>query len=197
MANHAVIITDLNGTHNDTAQIDFCNVKPGESVDFNVRGFANGAFSLPTNNDDFVTTPDLFAITNFATALVTASGFTDPTFAVLRQKKLIMQVPPVTKTSGIEFDFPVGDTGTGAFLLLGNLNGAQANGVLTIGQGGAPVANVAVPPAGVQTIPINAAWATKRLTVTITNGLEIIVQVLVNGHGQEFVMTLLTPTVQL
>ncbi len=44
--------------------------------------------------------------------------------ALLRQKKLIMQVPPLIKAAGVEFDFPLSDTGTSAFLLLANPNGS-------------------------------------------------------------------------
>ncbi len=193
MSNHVIIITDLNGTHNDTANVDVSSDPPSQ-VSFAVFPSVSGALLADMNAKSFATSPELFAIAQAPNALVivnTGNAQVEST-AALRQKKLVMEVPPSTAVLSTVFGFPLGDLGTGAFLLLGNPTGSGASGTLVYGPQASPTAaQVSVPAFGVQVIQLTQAQT--RVGVTINNGVPVIAQLLVNGHGQEFVMSIVPP----
>ncbi len=193
-ANHVVIITDLNGAHNDTANVDVSSDPPSQ-VSFKIFPSSSGVLLADMNANSFATSPELFALTTVPSALVivnTANAQVLST-AALRQKKLIMAVPPSSETLGTAFGFPVGDLGTGAFLLVGNPNGTLAQGTVVYGPPtGTVAAQLNVPPFGIQVVQLTMAQT--RVGITITNSVQVIAQLLVNGHGQEFSMLLVPPS---
>ncbi len=193
MAFHVVIISDLNGTHNDTANVDVTS-DPASQVSFKVFPSAGALLLADMNANEYATSPELFAVAGAANALVivdTANAAVLST-AALRQKKLMLEVPPSSATLGTVFGFPLGDLGTGAFLLLGNPSGQVALGTLVYGTPGRSLAaQISVPSFDVQVIQLTQAAT--RVNVTITNMVKVIAQLLVNGHGQEFSMTIVPP----
>ncbi len=193
-ANHIVIISDLNGTHNDTANVDVSSEPPSQ-VSFQIFPSSGAVLLADMNAQSFATSPELFALTTAPNALVivnTANAQVLST-AALRQQKLIMEVPPSTKTLGTAFGFPVGDLGTSAFLLVGNPNGTPAQGTVVYGPpSGTVAAQLNVPALGIQVVQLTMAQT--RVGIAINNSIQVIAQLLVNGHGQEFSMSFVPPT---
>lgn len=190
---HVVIITDLNGTHNDTAYFDVSSDPPSQ-VSFAVFPSAGVPILVDMNANNFAMSPELFGIASARNALVIASTANSQveSTAELRQQKLVMQVPTMTSTLGTVFGFPLGDLGTGAYLLLGNPSGFAALGTLAYGPSIAPsAAQVNVPGWGIQVIQLTQSAT--RVWVTINNNIPVIAQLLVNGHGQEFSMSIIPP----
>ncbi len=194
---HCVIVTDINNTKNDSAFLDFTSDPPNSVTVTAYLPAGPVAQTLAMNSNYFATTNDLLGVTGGGTTLV--CGVTaDPTVtsrAVLRQNKLVMTVPPTSESFGTSFGFPLNDVGTGAFVLIANPGGAQATGYLTYGPPNDPVGvTLAVPALGVQIIPVPTGTAATRINVSIGNQTPVLVQVLINGKGQEFTMTFAEPT---
>jgi hypothetical protein len=196
-SNHCVIVTDINNTKNDFAFLDFTSDPPNSVTALAYLPAGPAAQTLTMNSSVFATTSNLFDVTGGGSTLVCA-GTADPTVtsnAALRQQKLVMTIPAMSKTSGVSFGFPLNDAGTGAFILIGNPGLAQATGGLSYGPPNSTAATLlAVPSFGVQIVPIPAGTAATRVNVNIGNNLPVIVQVLINGKGQEFTMTFAEPT---
>ncbi len=195
-SSHCVIVTDINNTKNDVAYLDLAS-DPVSAVDLFVYLPAGAVEQqLTLSSDLFATSSDLLRVTGGGSTLVCAVTL-DPLVtsrAPLRQNELVMSVPPMTTASGLSFMFPLDDVGTGAFLLIGDPGAAEAVGGVSFGVPGGPfVASLNVPSLGVQIVPIPSGTAATRVDIDITNGVPVIVQVLINGKGQESTMTFAEP----
>jgi hypothetical protein len=200
MSTHVVIIADLANTKNDTAVLDV-GTDQAPYVQYQVYPSSLPSPKAAFSDSQFATSPDLLGLAASLPALVlaqTVDGQTppqpvgNPSQAMLRQHKLFMSVPPVETIIGTQFAFPVGDLGLGAFLLIANppINASDCSVQITPTPTSQPT-TLYVPLPGVVAYPLPAAAAGSRVFVFSPNGVALLVQLAVLGHGQEFSMTII------
>jgi hypothetical protein len=114
---------------------------------------------------------------------------------ILRQRlnndRLATIIPSEDKAAGTSFVFPIEFLADGATLIVANAGPADATGVFQYGTPRSPVANeINVPRNGFQTIKLSKT--TTAGLVTITNGVNVVVHVVLDTAGNDFdLMTIL------
>ena len=203
MAIHYGIIADFLNSRNDPANFDLVTVGVGTQVRYTVYQPATGDRTATVFiNDHFATSPDLFTLGGTAAALpalvsaetVAGGGGSDGSAseAILRQKKLMLFVPPDNHV-GSSFIFPLGDlgntsgSGSGANLLVGNPTGSPMS--ITYQVNNMPQPFVTVDRGGCVAIKLNTAPA----IVSVETPGNAVVALAIVGKGQDFAMTLIAP----
>ena len=185
MATHIVVNPDLDTYSTlEKAFLDVSGEPASADVTYTVfaAGQAPHTVKVPINARNFATSPDLFALANKKTALITAvtTNPTSPSAAVLHQHlqgsaKAAISVPSSNRMLGRSFNIPISDLSGGAKLFIGNPNTAPANIAVQNGATATPaVAQITVGPLSVGTVKI--AQAESNLIVNVTSGGTVVVQ---------------------
>ena len=152
---HHVIIFNLDDAPHPSASMDISSDSSGDaqftvipiggapsppvSVTLNANGFASSSSSAFSN---------LFSVSGGNAAMVRATFLSNTSGAILHQKTgkstVLMSVPSEAKSLGTRFNIAVDDLEKGAFVLIGNPGGTQANVNVVLGAS-TPLANFAIP----------------------------------------------------
>ncbi len=185
MAIHYVVLADLLNSHNDVAFIDVTSdavLAALVTIGSNIQSVLLDAATR------FASSTDLLLTGVALPALVKVDMFDLPirSTAVLRQHKLVLDIPAQQTTVGNQFSYPLGDLGTGAFVFVAAPFGDVQ---FTIQYGtDAASALMGVPGGGVKQIQLTTAHTRVRI---ISGGVNpFFVQIAVLGHGQEFSATI-------
>jgi hypothetical protein len=196
MATHIFVNPDMTKEHGDIARLHVASDPPTAVT---VTLFPSGKQEIQQMNaDGFAISSDLFALAGGKAQLVvvTTADPRQPTTAILRQKvktddRMGTLVPSEDKAAGTSFIFPLEHLADGASVFIGNAGPAEAVGVLQYGTPRAPVAApIKVARNGFQQIKITKT--TTAGLVTITNAVNVVVQLALDTHGTDFdLMTIL------
>lgn len=201
MSVHYAIITDLVNSPKERASLELTSDVPGsfQFTVYPVSGTPSAQQTVTLNSDNYGTTensaiPNLFTASAGLTALVMAMFNDGASTALLRQKsgftKIMYYVPPSEQSVGQQFRVPIGDLGYGAYLLVGNPNGAD---VFVSAKFGAAAAQspVQIPAFGVTKIVIPNPNQ-EVLLVSTTDGLGVVALLAVDTGKTD--ITYLTPS---
>jgi len=190
MATHILVNPDvITTTTFEKAFLDVAGEPRNADVKFTV--FAIGSptgksATVPMNEHNFASSPDLFTLSANKTALIIAQT-TDPTTpstAVLRQQlgpiKEALTIPSSNIMQGRSFNLPLGDLSGGANLYIGNPNAADAIIDLQYGNSTAPVVSpLTVGPTSAAKIPLPPAPINTNLLVNVRSDFPVVVQAVI------------------
>ena len=190
MATHILVNPDvITTTTFEKAFLDVAGEPRNADVKFTV--FAIGSptgksATVPMNEHNFATSPDLFTLSANKTALIIAQT-TDPSTpstAVLRQQlgpiKEALTIPSSNIMLGRSFNLPLGDLSGGANLYIGNPNGADAIIDLQYGNSTAPVVSpMTVGPTSAAKIPLPPTPIHTNLIVNVRSDFPVVVQAVI------------------
>ncbi len=193
---HFAIIADFLNSKNDPANFDVVTPGPGSNVRYTVyQATGNRVQTVPVNNS-FATSSDLFNLGGSPVVLpaLVSAETVDPigrpdgfnSTAVLRQKKLILSPPSVSRGGalGMAFNIPLGDLGTGAHMLVGNPFATTATCNYSVN-------GVAQPAFGVEPGQVKDTPLTTAPAIALNCNLSVVVALALVGKGQEFALTLI------
>jgi hypothetical protein len=196
MAIHIFVNPDMTREKGDIARLHIASDPPTAVT---ITLFPSGKQETQQMNaDGFAISSDLFALAGGKAQLVIAATADpqQPSTAILRQKvktddRMGSVIPSEDKASGTSFVFPLEHLADGASIFISNVGPSEAVGVLQYGTPRAPVASqLRIPRNGFQQVKITKT--TTAGLVTITNGVNVVVQLALDTHGTDFdLMTLL------
>jgi|KBSMisStandDraft_5_1062788.scaffolds.fasta_scaffold986685_1 hypothetical protein len=190
MATHILVNPDvITSTTFEKAFLDVSGEPRNADVTYTVFGIdAQSAqtATVPMNEQNFATSPDLFELSGKKTALIIArtTDPTTPSTAVLRQQlgplKEALTIPSSNIMQGRGFNLPIGDLSGGGNLYVGNPNGSDALIDLQYGNSSAPVISpVTVPPTSALKIPIAPTPIHTNLIINVRSDFPVVVQAVI------------------
>jgi hypothetical protein len=190
MATHILVNPDvITSTTFERAFLDVSGEPVNADVTFTVFGIgapSSRVATVPMNDQNFATSPELFDMSAKQTALVIArtTDPTTPSTAVLRQSlgpiKEALTIPSSNIMQGRAFNLPLGDLSGGGNLYIGNPNAADALIDLQYGNSTAPIISpVTVSPTSALKIPIAPTPIHTNLIINVRSDFPVVVQAVI------------------
>jgi len=190
MATHILVNPDvITSTTFEKAFLDVSGEPLNADVTFTVYGVdapSAKVTTVPMNDQNFATSPELFDMSAKQTALIVAKT-TDPispSTAVLRQQlgpiKEALTIPSSNIMLGRGFNLPIGDLSGGGNLYIGNPNASEALVDLQYGNSTAPVISpVTVNPTSALKIPIAPTPIKTNLIINVRSDFPVVCQAVI------------------
>jgi hypothetical protein len=182
---HIFINPDIFAGSTDRAFVDVSGEPLNADVQITVLSPAGGnQVTVPMNQNNFATSPDLFPLSSGRSSLVFArtTDATTPSVAVLRQQqgttKIAVTIPSSNRMLGRAFNLPLGDLSSGPNnLYIANPNGADTQAIIQFGASTSPVDSIVTIPAnGIVKVPISATHAQTNMLITARDVFPLVAE---------------------
>ena len=186
-ATHILINPDIFAGSTDRAFVDVSGEPLNANVQYTVfsPAFPGGQqVTVPMNQFNFVTSPDLFPLSAGRSSLIFArtTDPSTPSVAVLRQQngttKVSVTIPSSNRMTGKGFNLPLGDLSSGPNnLYIADPNPSNATVIIQYGSSTSPIdSTVTLQPFGIAKIAIASTHAQTNLLITVVDGFPIVAE---------------------
>jgi hypothetical protein len=186
-ATHILINPDIFAGSTDRASVDVSGEPLNANVKYTVFSPAfNGGqqVTVPMNQFNFATSPDLFPLSAGRSSLIFAqtTDTTTPSVAVLRVQngstKVSVTIPSSNRMAGMAFNLPLGDLSSGPNnIYIADPNPSNATIIIQYGASTSPVdTTVTLGPQQIVKLPIAASHAQTNMLITVIDGFPVVAE---------------------